>query len=583
MPGLRKRLALDLPSHQPSDAGTSLKRLHGTAKLSAADVGVVCAAVKSSVGFACPADVAAMGGACPKKIRTMKDGREVPDSRNSSRALQRAVAKSNSNNTSCKPPLVEIDLPLWDCDREAAIPTAVSFSLPHLILDSLPQDRLHEYCELSAAQAGVRKDLETWLARTGVDPEPPSPPIAACALWGDGAPYSTKDSLQLLVMTLISGNHSFMWWVVAFGKQVLCRCGCKGRHTYDAMWSVLAWSFRAAAAGIHPRVDHLGAAFKPGTPMAQLAGRPMRLRGALLAKRGDWQWMKAVLGLCGWKGEGPTKRICWMCEACLGGECAAYDFSSGATWRSRPIDMQKFWANQVFVSTIWGIPGFCVQFCKADWMHVACLGILQAACGSALWELFVSLGGVQSRSTSACMRLLTMFRVMSKALDVECPIGDLVVTMFRSTMSKSPKLKLKAAEGRRFLVVLRKVLASCFPLGTPHAATRFSCIDNLFLCYHEMDHWVDGGSSSANLARFGRRHLLLYCDMGRLVGEESLLWPLYPKHHVFGHLAGEADTNPKRNWNYAMESEIGNASAVAARASKKHLHRVLLQRHANAM
>jgi len=105
----------------------------------------------------------------------------------------------------------------------------------------------------------------------------------------------------------------------------------------------------------------------------------------------------------------------------------------------------------------------------------------------------------------------------------------------------------------------------------------------MFRCYDEMDHWIDGGCSKANLARCGKRHLLLYCDLRRMVGEDSLLWRLYPKPHLFAHLVSTADSNPKLSWNYAMESEIGNAAAIAAHVSKQHLHKVLLARHAITM
>ena len=63
-------------------------------------------------------------------------------------------------------------------------------------------------------------------------------------------------------------------------------------------------------------------------------------------------------------------------------------------------------------------------------------------------------------------------------------------------------MKLKAAEGRRFLKVLHRLLQTSFPLDDTYAATRFSCIQNLFLCYEEMDHWVDGGLSNSKVGTF---------------------------------------------------------------------------------
>ena len=59
-------------------------------------------------------------------------------------------------------------------------------------------------------------------------------------------------------MTLVSGIHNFKWWFVAFGKHQLCRCPCKGSHTIDRIFQILAWSFKAAASGVHPTHDHAG-------------------------------------------------------------------------------------------------------------------------------------------------------------------------------------------------------------------------------------------------------------------------------------------------------------------------------------
>ena len=103
-----------------------------------------------------------------------------------------------------------------------------------------------------------------------------------------------------------------------------------------------------------------------------------------------------------------------------------------------------------------------------------------------MWELFVALGGTWTRPVEACARLLKMIKVMSHELDVECPIGDLTVTMIRSAKNNQPKMKLKAAEGRRFLVFMRKVLATCFPVSDMHSSRRFSCIDNMYWCYREL-------------------------------------------------------------------------------------------------
>ena len=243
--------------------------------------------------------------------------------------------------------------------------------------------------------------------------------------------------------------------------------------------------------------------------------------------------------------------------------------------------MSKWWSatRPGALPSFWAIPGFGIEFVKADWMHVVCLGVLQLASGSAMWDIYTSLGGTLSSSKGHCDRLFSMIRTMARDMDLDCPIGDLSVPMFKKSATKPAKLKLKAAEGRRFLVVLRKLLEVAFPLDTPYRSARFSCIDNLYLCYRELDHWIDGGTSTTNLARYGMRYLLLYMDLGRLAGDDCL-WHITPKMHLFAHLVSNAVSNPKLTWNYYMESQIGDAAALAGTVNKLDLHRSVLKRRA---
>ena len=64
------------------------------------------------------------------------------------------------------------------------------------------------------------------------------------------------------------------------------------RAALYAAFRVLAWSFRALAAGRRPVTDHRG---KPFTDKhrARLAGKPLvrGLRGAWVELRGDWQYL----------------------------------------------------------------------------------------------------------------------------------------------------------------------------------------------------------------------------------------------------------------------------------------------------
>ena len=76
------------------------------------------------------------------------------------------------------------------------------------------------------------------------------------------------------------------------------------------------------------------------------------------------------------------------------------------------------------------------------------------------------------RSTEACSRLLSMIVAMSKEVGLECPISNLTLSMFKGE-GKAPRLKLKAAETRRMLPILRAVCSTCFSITGEHEALRF--------------------------------------------------------------------------------------------------------------
>ena len=276
-----------------------------------------------------------------------------------------------------------------------------------------------------------------------------------------------------------------------------------------------------------------------------------------------------------------------LCRGSLGGDCPCYDFRDAATWRSSQLTMADFWRRarfeEVFVSKLWRAPGFTIENCIPDFMHCCCLGILQYLAGNIYWELFLQLGGNwYSRPGKQCGQLLGMITSMAALLDVEPPISTLAITMVRPNLNKPPKLKLKAAENRRMLPILRAMLRHCFPLQTEHEMLRYNCVDALNSVYQEMDQWNDDGTSTRRLRDFSRRHLLLYAELHKACNPPdveacSLEWRLYPKHHLFAHISGS--DNPKADWCYRMEAEVGKAAKIASRVNVQHMHRAFIARY----
>ena len=149
--------------------------------------------------------------------------------------------------------------------------------------------------------------------------------------------------------------------------------------------------------------------------------------------------------------------------------------------------------------------------------------------------------------------------------------------MCRSATTAKPCFRGKAADTRQLLPILREMLLRCFALQSDHEQLRYQCVDALHRCYVELQDWSPQ-DSPYRLARHGRQHLLLYVSL-RSECDDELLWSLYPKHHLFIHLVEGAVTNPRLEWNYSDESEIGVAKTAASTANVAHIATRLIGRY----
>jgi len=234
-------------------------------------------------------------------------------------------------------------------------------------------------------------------------------------------------------------------------------------------------------------------------------------------------------------------------------------------------------AQGQFVSAIWQVPGFCLATVRPDWMHVCCLGVLQYLCGNVLWELFQFLGGSFRSARTAGSKLENMAQASARSLGIPLSVTNLTVYMFRGGANEKPKMKTKAAQGRKYLPVLLEMLTNYFPHDDDHTNRRLKCVEALKKCYDELDAWVPH-ESPHRLGLSARQHLMLYRALRDNCPRERL-WNMYPKHHILVHLAEGAVANPRLEWNYNDEAEIGAAVKQAQRVHKDHLPQQLMSRY----
>jgi hypothetical protein len=217
---------------------------------------------------------------------------------------------------------------------------------------------------------------------------------ACISLWGDNAPYSarSKDSVFLLTWRLLTGRKRDRLWALALPKKHLGACGCFGRRSFDAAFVVLAYSFRALLAGSYPMKDRMGDYFQANSWRGQMAGQRLRIRGACLAKPGDWAWLKQIVGLCGWK-EGRGRCCCWLCSASF--TSGSYDDASlQADWRRTIHNMNTIGENMaargMFCSKAWATPGL-----RIEWLT-------PALCMWSIWESILTSAAI---SAGICLSL----------------------------------------------------------------------------------------------------------------------------------------------------------------------------------
>ena len=193
--------------------------------------------------------------------------------------------------------------------------------------------------------------------------------------------------------------------------------------------------------------------------------KKLRCRGGVVQNRSDWSWNKNVLGLMGWGGEGAEKRCCWKCLANFT-HLPFTDFSAAAFWRNHLLTTVLFkqiiLASGGHLSNLFGLPGFELAFITADLMHVADLGVVQYLIACVLYELFIEMNGVMTRSAPTLADLLIMIRTASKSLKQDkLPLNALTMTMIKG--NSGPKMKTKASDGRKLLYCVRFILDKFFP------------------------------------------------------------------------------------------------------------------------
>lgn len=501
-----------------------------------------------------------------------------------------------------RPPVYETDIWFWDGRTKKRLKKPCHFLLVSETMDHfVGKTNIQDWVGIRD-NPHLQSTFETWCNEVGLNPKDTD--IVAMGLWGDSAVISVSESLFIVLTNCLSGIHPKRFWLCAFGKKIVCNCGCHGRHTFDSIFKVLQWDFKAFLSGERPRLRDDGVPFSESKRIgdsyrhkAREENKRFAVRGGLIQKRGDWSWLKCALGMIGWEGEkiGETRRCCFKCLANFS-NLSFMDFYERALWRQTLLTHEGFLADVqargCYKSEIFNLPGFTHAMITADLMHCGDLGVLLYLLGIVIWEMAREYGCSFSNGQQQLDHILLMIRMASKALkQKKQPLNHITMSMIRCSAKSSPKLKVKASAARHLLLCLRWVLETFTSLDTPHAQKRFLVVKNFCDMYDSLQNGV-GMESMQSATISCRKALILWNELRQEDIDPDnadnwqtrgfFLWKLYPKHHLLQHVLEDqilVSGSPVGHWCYADESEIGAAITVCPTLQYSHLQTSLIKKH----
>ena len=175
----------------------------------------------------------------------------------------------------------------WDKHKACQVVVPFPFILPHEMLRHLVEQNgvENDFLTLASTYGPVAQSV---MSKFGLSLNT----CVALGFHGDGVPYSTSDSIEILSWNRLSIPCMDRIPFTAISKKYICRCGCLGRHTYHSMLEVLKWSMLQLFTG---RVSE----FLPDGSKWETSSKYLppgtEMRVALLVQaRGDWPFLKQL-------------------------------------------------------------------------------------------------------------------------------------------------------------------------------------------------------------------------------------------------------------------------------------------------
>jgi hypothetical protein len=476
-------------------------------------------------------------------------------SKNTSRDLMRSLLRGTH-----MPPLYYAEIPIWmNGERSAA---ELPFLLPHEVVSLLSEDVLGEAVSVSDAMPELRRLVDERKEAFSKSIGSPVEHLAPIGLHGDGVPVAKKASLEIISWNFASMPMGERVVFGAIGKQWVCQCACKGRHTWDAVLDLFSYSMRALQWGTFPALRHDGQPFqvKADKWRVERSAKPLPIRGALCQLRADWPFLKVLFGFPQWTG----KRVCWRCCATQQ-SFRVTDLS--APWRSERLTMLDFLAQQreakISPSPLLRSPLFTYDLVAIDWLHTMDLGVTQDIGGSLLYSSLRLQEGSSRQAQLKCLwEKIKAFYQHSKP---SSRLDHLTEDMLWAKSATTPKLKAKGGETRYLVPFFLQLARENYKKEpTAHWNTVLALVTLLWELYLGVSQVPFDAQQCAEKCR---RMCVLYAALAKEGEQQSSgLWRMKPKVHLAQELlefSGESLGSPQNFWTYRDESWMGQLALAA--------------------
>lgn len=160
--------------------------------------------------------------------------------KNFARDLMRSLLKDVK-----MPPIFDWPIPVWNLEKNSQEFVQWPFLLPHEVCHHLVCSRGIATYQFQGPSPWKKIFLDTLQGM-----HVPTAGFIPLGLHGDGVPFSKTDSIEILSLNFLALPKADRVPITCVSKKHICKCGCKGRCTWDALMLVVKWSLLMLFTGV---------------------------------------------------------------------------------------------------------------------------------------------------------------------------------------------------------------------------------------------------------------------------------------------------------------------------------------------